>query len=100
MEGFILKHETSEVFTIPEVPIFHSITVQCHIFCRFQADRVNYEELFDDPDTDGGVALGRISGTVPRKENHIVAQINGETLQAICLRYNCSVGVNDCARSL
>lgn len=54
---------------------------------------MSYGEFFDDADVDGGgVPLGRIAGVVPRRENQIIAQVqDGDTLQAICLRYNCSV---------
>lgn len=50
---------------------------------------MSYGEFFDQPEEDG-VALASVA--VPKKENQIVAQVQeGDTLQAICLRYNCSV---------
>lgn len=59
------------------------------ISSRFQADRVSYGELFDDADA---VPLDRVGGASTKRENQIIAQIqHGDTLQAICLRYNCSV---------
>lgn len=55
---------------------------------RIHTDRPHYGEFFDQSNDDG-LPLGSVSN---RRENQILAQIQeGDTLQAICLRYNCSL---------